>query len=71
MILPRRKRVITLHMRSGATTSIVCSDASITKSNGNELTALGVNGGQMPFYTRLDAVELITVRRSWLHWEVS
>lgn len=67
---PRRRYAVTLHLRSRAVARFTCGNISIKKS-GNDLTSIELTRGVVPFYTRLDEVELIEVRRSWLHWEIS
>jgi hypothetical protein len=65
---PRRKYAVTLHTRSGARHRVVCRDFKITKNPDNSLSGITATGGSLPFYVRLDAVDTITVARSWRHW---
>lgn len=66
----RRKFAVTLHMRSGARHRFICRGIKINKYDGNDLNGITLTGGALPFYVRLDTVDTITVRRTWLRWHL-
>lgn len=63
----RRKHVVVLHLRSGATIKFVCSGWKIT-SRENDLTRFTWTRSNAPEYSRLDAVDAITIRKAFLQW---
>lgn len=67
MKIPRRKWVVTLHMRNGDRHRIVCRGFKHTE-NGDPLTSIRAIGGKLPLYIRLDAIDMIRGRRAWLKW---
>lgn len=63
-----RKWLVRVHLKSGLTIKMVCSDFRWKQASDNQLVHMKCTNSTAWDYIRLSEVEAITSRRCWLSW---